>query len=124
MKLAAAASIEKGILAPATNEQKLYLDAWDAYTQTDKVVVKFVPASGAASRMFKNMFEFLGADYDAPETKFEKTFFEQIENFAFYDDLNAACEKINGKDIPALVADGNYKAVVACLLYTSDAADD
>ena len=75
-----------------------------------------MPASGAASRMFKNMFEFLGADYDAPETKFEKTFFEQIENFAFYDDLNAACEKINGKDIPALVADGNYKAVVAALL--------
>lgn len=70
----------KGILAPAADEQKLYLDAWDAYTRTDKVVVKFVPASGAASRMFKNLFEFLGADYDAPETKFEKTFFEQIEN--------------------------------------------
>ena len=36
-----------------------------AYTQTDKTVVKFVPASGAASRMFKNLFEFLGAEYDA-----------------------------------------------------------
>ena len=54
LKLAAAASLEKGILAPAAEEQKLYLDAWDAYTRTDKVVVKFVPASGAASRMFKN----------------------------------------------------------------------
>ncbi|WP_455612594.1 DUF4301 family protein, partial [Bacteroides sp.] len=98
------------------DEQKLYLDAWDAYTRTDKVVVKFVPASGAASRMFKNLFEFLGADYDAPETKFEKTFFEQIEKFAFYDDLNAACEKMSGKDISALVSEGNYKAVVAALL--------
>ena len=66
--------------------------------------------------MFKNLFEFLGADYDAPETKFEKTFFEQIEKFAFYDDLNAACEKMSGKDIPALVSEGNYKAVVAALL--------
>lgn len=66
MKLSAAVSVEKGILAPDTDEQKKYLDAWEAYTQTDKVVVKFVPASGAASRMFKNLFEFLGADYDTP----------------------------------------------------------
>ena len=108
--------MEKGILAPAAEEQKLYLDAWDAYTRTDKVVVKFVPASGAASRMFKNLFEFLGADYDVPETKFEKTFFEQIEKFAFYDDLNAACEKAFEKNIPALMAEGDYKAVVAALL--------
>ncbi|WP_349861861.1 DUF4301 family protein, partial [Bacteroides cellulosilyticus] len=82
----------------------------------DKVVVKFVPASGAASRMFKNLFEFLGADYDVPETKFEKTFFEQIEKFAFYNDLNAACEKAFEKNIPALMAEGDYKAVVAALL--------
>ena len=113
LKLAAAASLEKGI---AAEEQKLYLDAWDAYTRTDKVVVKFVPASGAASRMFKNLFEFLGADYDVPETKFEKTFFEQIEKFAFYNDLNAACEKAFEKNIPALMAEGDYKAVVAALL--------
>jgi hypothetical protein len=44
LKLSAAASVEKGILAPDTDEQKKYLDAWEAYTQTDKVVVKFVPA--------------------------------------------------------------------------------
>lgn len=116
LKLFAAASVEKGILAPDADEQKKYLNAWEAYTQTDKTVVKFVPASGAASRMFKNLFEFLGADYDAPQTSFEKTFFEKLEKFAFYDDLNAACLEMAGKDIPALLADGNYKAVVAALL--------
>ena len=116
LKLSAAASVEKGIMAPDTDEQKKYLDAWEAYTQTDKVVVKFVPASGAASRMFKNLFEFLGADYDTPQTNFEKTFFEKIEKFAFYDDLNTACQRTAGKDIPTLVAAGNYKAVVAALL--------
>lgn len=119
LKLSAAASVEKGILAPDTDEQKKYLDAWEAYTQTDKTVVKFVPASGAASRMFKNLFEFLGADYDAPQTGFEKTFFDEIGKFAFYDDLNAACLKTAGKDIPALMAAGNYKAVVAALLETA-----
>ena len=117
LKLSAAASVEKGILAPDADEQKKYLDAWEAYTQTDKVVVKFVPASGAASRMFKNLFEFLGADYDAPQTGFEKTFFENIEKFAFYDDLNTACrENCRQRIYPALLAAGNYKAVVAALL--------
>ena len=116
LKLYAAASVDQGILVPDADNQKKYLDAWEAYTQTDKVVVKFVPASGAASRMFKNLFEFLGADYDTPQTAFEKTFFDKIENFAFYDDLNAACVQNAGKNIPELIKEGNYKAVVSALL--------
>ena len=119
LKLAAAASVENGILAPVSDEQKKYLDAWDAYMQTDKTVVKFVPASGAASRMFKNLFEFLGAEYDAPQTSFEKTFFEKIDKFAFYADLDNACLKITGKNIADLMTAGNYKAVVAALLETA-----
>ena len=119
LKLDAAASIEKGILAPDAEEQKAYLAAWDAYTNTDKTVVKFVPASGAASRMFKNLFEFLSADYDQPTTKFEQSFFDGIKNFAFYDDLNVACQRISGKDIPGLMEEGNYKAVVSALLETA-----
>jgi len=116
LKLDGAASIEKGILAPAEDEMKAYLEAWDAYMQGEKKIVKFVPASGAASRMFKNMFEFLGAEYDVPTTDFEKKFFDNVHKFAFFGDLNAACEKNNGKGIDALVAEGNYKAVVANLL--------
>lgn len=116
LKLYAAASVEQGILVPDTDEQKKYLDAWEAYTQTDKVVVKFVPASGAASRMFKNLFEFLSAEYDIPQTAFEKTFFEKIEKFAFYDDLNEACLKNTGKNISNLIENGDYKAVVSALL--------
>ena len=119
LKLDAAASIEKGILAPDAEEQKAYLAAWDAYTNTDKTVVKFVPASGAASRMFKNLFEFLSADYDQPTTKFEQAFIDGINNFAFFDDLNVACQLISGKDIPGLMEEGNYKAVVSALLETA-----
>ena len=116
LQLDGAASIEKGILAPAENELNTYLQAWDTYKQSDKNIVKFVPASGAASRMFKNLFEFLGADYDIPTTDFEKKFFNNIQDFAFYTDLNAACEKNNGKGIEALVNESNYKPVVANLL--------
>ena len=119
LKLDAAASIERGILAPNAEEQKAYLAAWDAYTNTDKTIVKFVPASGAASRMFKNLFEFLSADYDKPTTKFEQAFFAGIKDFAFYDDLDAACRCITGKNIAGLMEEGNYKAVVSALLETA-----
>lgn len=116
LKLDAAASIEKGIMAPAEEDVKAYLEAWDTYKEGEKTIVKFVPASGAASRMFKNLFEFLGADYDAPKTDFEKKFFDHIHNFAFYDDLDAACLKNAGKGIDALIEEKNYKPVVANLL--------
>lgn len=116
LKLYAAASVENGILALDADAQKKYLDAWEAYMKTDKVIVKFVPASGAASRMFKNLFEFLGANYEVPQTTFEKTFFEKIEKFAFYSDLNEACLKTAGQGISELLAVGKYKAVVSALL--------
>lgn len=117
LKLSAAASVENGgIMLAAEADQQRYLAAWDAYKAGDKKIVKFVPASGAASRMFKNMFEFLGADYNVPTTDFEKKFFDHIHNFAFYNDLNAACMDNTGKNIDALIAEKNYKAVVANLL--------
>lgn len=117
LKLSAAASVENnGILIPTSEEQDKYLAAWNAYKDGDKKIVKFVPASGAASRMFKNMFEFLGADYDVPRTDFEKKFFDHIHDFAFYHDLNASCLDNTGKDIEALLAEHNYKAVTANLL--------
>ncbi len=116
LKLEAAASIGHGILAPAEEQRAAYLNAWDAYKQSDKKIVKFVPASGAASRMFKNLFEFLSADYNVPTTDFEKKFFENIHRFAFFHDLDVVCMDGAGKDVDALIADGEYKTVVSQLL--------
>lgn len=116
LKLDAAASIGNGIIATSAEDVKRYTEAWNAYKAEGKKIVKFVPASGAASRMFKNMFAFLTADYDVPTTDFEKTFFDNVVKFAFYPALNAMCEKNEGKNIETLMSDGNYKAVVANLL--------
>lgn len=116
LKLDAAASIGKGILTFAADEQQQYLDAWRAYTDANKTIMKFVPASGAASRMFKDLFEFLNADYEQPATKFEQLFFEQLTDFAFYDALNAACVSVEGRDIPSLLQEKKYKNIVALLL--------
>lgn len=116
LKLDAAASIGNGIIATSAEDVKRYTEAWNAYKAEGKKIVKFVPASGAASRMFKNMFAFLTADYDVPTTDFEKTFFDNVVKFAFYPALNAMCEKNEGKNIEALMCEGNYKTVVANLL--------
>ncbi len=61
LEIAASASVEKGIMVISKEEQASYMDAWDAYLAKNKKIVKFVPASGAASRMFKNLYEFLSA---------------------------------------------------------------
>lgn len=117
LKLSAAASVEnRGIMKAEDKDFERYLAAWDAYKDGEKKIVKFVPASGAASRMFKNMFEFLGADYDKPTTDFEKKFFDHIHDFAFYNDLNVACMDNTGKNIDALLSEQNYKAIVSNLL--------
>lgn len=73
LKLSAPASVEKGILQ-LSEETSIYEDMWEKYVGEGHKVVKFVPASGAASRMFKNMFAFLQAEYDVPTTDFEKSF--------------------------------------------------
>ena len=116
LKLEAAAAIGRGIIAPDEAQRQQYVEAWNQYKAEGRRVVKFVPASGAASRMFKDMFAFVDADYDVPTTDFEKHYFDNIQKFAFYDALNAACLKNEGKDIPTLIAAGNYKAVAAQML--------
>ncbi len=116
LELQAAASLEKGILPVNEDAAKELAAAWEKYLEGDKSILKFVPASGAASRMFKNLFEFVDAEYDQPTTGFEKEFFAHIENFAFYADLNSACKTSLGKEIKELIAEGNFKAVVKMLL--------
>lgn len=47
-------------------------------------IVKFVPASGAATRMFKDLFEYLSSDIINKTTQ---TVLDNLEKFAFFDDL-------------------------------------
>ena len=67
-------------------------------TERDKLnLLKFVPASGAASRMFKSLFAFLDT-YDPERDRLEdylgeagqefmKTFWNKLSQFPFYEDL-------------------------------------
>ena len=116
LRILSSASVGNGILSLGEQQTQYYLDLWEGYLKDNHKVVKFVPASGAASRMFKDLFAFLSADYSEPQTDFEKKFFDHIHSFAFYNDLNAACMDNTGKNIDALMAGKDYKPIVANLL--------
>lgn len=116
LKLEAAASISQGIISPNTDERSDFEKKWNDYKAEGHKIVKFVPASGAASRMFKDMFTFLTSDYDTPTTDFEKHYFNNIEKFAFYDALDDICLKNEKKGIKELISENNYKAVVSNML--------
>lgn len=116
LRLEAAAAIGKGIVAPTEEETDADIEVWNRYKQEGHKIVKFVPASGAASRMFKNMFAFLSADYTEPETDFEKTFFAQLRRFAFRKALCGKCKENEGMCAGRLSEAGQYKEVVANML--------
>ena len=116
MDIIAPASVHKGIMPLTDEEREAYTHMWDAYRTENRTILKFVPASGAASRMFKDMFAFLTAPHEVPKSEFEKQFFAGIDRFAFYNVLNEQCRTREGMDIPALSAAGRCKAVAAALL--------
>ena len=116
LKIEAAAAVGNGILRPSDEERDAWVAKWQSYSEEGHKVVKFVPASGAASRMFKDLFAFLTADYDVPTTDFEKEFFDNLKNFAFKHELCDCCKTNEGACACDLKKANNYKAVVANLL--------
>ena len=85
-----------------------------------KKILKFVPASGAATRMFKDLYSFTATyfgvannfDREFPEVK---SFLENIRSFAFWDDLKA-CMAAAELDIEDYLRRGDYSTVINFLL--------
>ena len=116
LSLEGPASVPNGILKADLEFLEEASNQWNEYLQSNHDIVKFVPASGAASRMFKNLFEFLTGGHDEPVTDFEHVFFDHIEFFGFYAALNEKCVELYGKNIKELMEGGNHRKVVAALL--------
>ncbi len=110
------ATLNDGIQKMTNEDQAKYISIWNEYLKSNKKVTKFVPASGAASRMFKDLFEFLENESEEPMTEFEKQFFDNIDCFAFYDELNQKCIDFANKNVKELISQKKYKTVVKLLL--------
>lgn len=111
------AGVDNGLIQVTNEELSDYLEKWYQYLEKKKTILKFVPASGAASRMFKELFEFFDGESDIPQQEAVVHFFERIEHFAFYELLNEVCLQNEKKDIPALLAEKRYKVIVDYLLH-------
>jgi Domain of unknown function (DUF4301) len=84
-----AATVGDGLLRLSDAEVQKYVELFENKANSLDLL-KFVPASGAASRMFKTLFEYmeLGKSADLNNAnKAIKQFFGEIEKFAFYQDL-------------------------------------
>ena len=109
-----AASVGNGIVKLSDEDKKRYIDIWNNYLKEQKgKVVKFVPASGAASRMFKELFEFVEKEN---KNLFVGNFFNEIEQFAFYDLLDKKCTELENKGLEDLLIAGEFTKVLRILL--------
>jgi hypothetical protein len=90
--------------------------------------MKFVPASGAASRMFKLLLsynnryneideKYISAEADKGDSEGRTVlqFMREIKRFAFYDDLKSVMAK-EWLDIEVLISEGQYKRILEYML--------
>lgn len=116
LRLEAAATVGNGILRLDAKQQSQCLKAWREFQASGATIEKFQPASGAASRMFKNLFAFINDGKSAPETDFERQFFEGITQFAFFPQLNKTCVALYKNNVAELIEAGRYADVLKALL--------
>ena len=116
LKIVSAARIGNGILKIDEADENIYLQKWNNYLNSNKTITKFVPASGAASRMFKDLFSFYNSNDNISSTEFVITFFNHIQEFPFNSSLENKCLKLYNKSIVELIENGRYKDVIIALL--------
>ena len=127
INLTAPATTDSGIHSYTEAEAKKLSEYFDQHYE-DYEILKFVPASGAASRMFKNLLqfydEFRGTDKDlqafASDQGFDSpySFFKNIKKFAFYELLTATLKEA-GTDLEQALIEQDYGKVLKAFLTRS-----
>lgn len=82
-------------------------------------ILKFVPASGAATRMFKDLFEFsaiyMGLEYTLKDFPSVKQTIDNLHRFAFYDELKTKFS-YHAVDLSEYLLNGNYTTIINYIL--------
>lgn len=113
------ATVGQGIIRLESHELDKFIGDFDGYKGK---LTKFVPASGAATRMFKHLFEFIDDYPKKKEACFNDKgfnsihyFFEHITKFAFYKDLEKELQK-SRVSVEQLVDEKKHDIVLKVLL--------
>lgn len=106
LKLSRPAIVGDGIISLSEDKIKEYAGLYSKRVEYNLQPVKFVPASGAASRMFQSLYSFWEAalDNQTAESLLEhhhhknvKQFFGNLTQFAFYEELEKGVGGIKDK---------------------------
>ena len=116
LKIAAVATVGNGIIRLDAKRETQCIKAWKEFQGGGATIEKFQPASGAASRMFKNLFAFVNEGKAAPDTDFERQFFDGITQFAFFPQLNKTCVSLYHNNVGELMEAGRYVDILKALL--------
>lgn len=111
------ATVGNGILRFDKETEDKFITFYEDFT-CQSSVQKFVPASGAASRMFKFLLSFLHnpeSDIENNEAREVKKFFSQLSDFAFFHDLEQIVKK-NNMNLLSLLNSGKYRDILLFLL--------
>ena len=81
--IADVASPNNGILQYSESEQDAFIKLYQE-TQSKLNILEFLPASGAATRMFSALYQFVETGEETPSIR---TFFSHLKSFAFYPEV-------------------------------------
>lgn len=103
--LVAPATTERGITRIGEDELEMLIKEFDSLVPQVHAI-KFVPASGAATRMFKDLFSYLSEAKKSGQEPLDKypsvkECIERLKDFAFYSSLEKVLEK-SGRQIDQL----------------------
>ena len=119
-KLLSAATVDNGGIMRLRDEDIAHYEQVYKAESTRKRILKFVPASGAATRMFKDLYAF-SSTYFGVANNFEKEFpsvkefLQHIRSFAFFEDLHACMER-SSLDFGDYMDRGDFTTVINYLL--------
>ncbi len=124
VNLAAPATIGNGIIQIDPENEKQLTDTYEAISPKAEIL-KMVPASGSATRMFKDLFSFI-ENYSGSEEEFLEfvqhkdsgtiyDFFSKIDQLPFYNRLSAVMWNA-GKDIQKQIEKRNYIDILKYIL--------
>jgi len=116
LRLDSAATPGNGISRLTPEMEIGAIPCWEEFLDKGGTVMKMVPASGAASRMFKDLYSFVNGKSERPDTDFMKKFFERIEDFAFFPRLNFITLSNHGLSVDSLVREKRYKDIASSLI--------
>jgi len=108
------ATIDDGILRLDEEQVDTLQDEYH-YAIEDKKIEKFVPASGAASRMFKDLYALLNEQLDEKQTALAQTFLSTLPRYPFYEALKKVMAD-KQLDLDAEIQKGNFPLIIQYLL--------